>query len=254
MMNGDPIPRGGERQQPNPLFVAHAAALTELYVTLAVEGPSAGLSLLDYRREGEAREAFELLGKQRALAPDATVILADEQERQLAAFFELDLGTLSHTRMRLKADLYAAYTAADDWQERHLFLPALLFLTPTETRARRFLVALQSALARNQGRYSRRTLVAGRAHSHGNRATCSMEAASPVSTAMSHWLCKTCSMLRERLTSRCSAQIRSVGTRWIASARSCTRTQRRHARRSFSSATHTTTPIWMNSNRSLDRR
>ena len=161
MMNGDPIPKGGERQQPNPLFLAHAAALTELYVTLAVDGPSAGLSLLDYRREGEAREAFELLGKQRALAPDATVILADEKERKLAAFVELDLGTMSHTRLRQKADLYAAYTAADDWQERHLFLPALLFLTTTETRARRFLVALQSALAHNQRRYSRCTLVAG---------------------------------------------------------------------------------------------
>jgi hypothetical protein len=158
MMNGDPIPKGGERQQPNPLFVAHAAALTELYVTLAVEGPSAGLSLLDYRREGEARETIELLGKQRALAPDATVILADDRERKLGAFVELDLGTMSHTRLRQKADLYAAYAAADDWQERHLFLPALLFLTTTDTRARRFLVALRSALAHNQRRYSLRAL------------------------------------------------------------------------------------------------
>jgi hypothetical protein len=161
MMNGDPVPRGGERTQPSPLFVAHAAALTELYVTLAVEGPSAGLSLLDYRREGEAREPFTLLGKKRALAPDATVILANEQERRLSAFVELDLGTMSHTRLRQKADLYAAYTTAGDWQDRHLFLPALLFLTTTDTRARRFLVALQTALARNQRPYSRRTLVAG---------------------------------------------------------------------------------------------
>lgn len=161
MMNGDPLPKGGERQQPNPLFVAHAAALTELYVTLAVEGPSAGLALLDYRREGEAREPFELLGKKHALAPDATVVLADEQERQLSAFVEVDLGTMSHTRLRQKADLYAAYTTAGDWQDRHLFLPALLFLTTTDTRARRFLAALQSAIAHNQRPYSRRTLVAG---------------------------------------------------------------------------------------------
>jgi hypothetical protein len=58
VMNGDPIPRGGERAQPNPLFLAHAAALTELYVTLAVGSPSVSLSLLDYRREGDARESF----------------------------------------------------------------------------------------------------------------------------------------------------------------------------------------------------
>lgn len=161
MMNGDPIPRGGEREQPNPLFLAHAAALTELYVALAVEGPSAGLSLFDYRREGDAREPFKHLGKQRALAPDALVILADEQERKLGAFVELDLGTMSHTRLRQKANLYAAYTAADVWQDRHLFLPALLFLTTTNTRARRFLAALQSALAENRRSYSQHKLVAG---------------------------------------------------------------------------------------------
>ena len=65
---------------------------------------------------------MKFLGKQRALAPDATVILTDEKERKLGAFVELDLGTMSHTRLRQKADLYAAYTAADDWQDRHLFL------------------------------------------------------------------------------------------------------------------------------------
>jgi hypothetical protein len=160
VMNGDPIPRGGERNQPNPLFLAHAAALTELYVTLAVGGPSVGLSLLDYRREGDARESFTHLRKERALAPDALVILTDEQERKLGAFVELDLGTMSHARLRQKADLYAAYTAADVWQDRHLFLPALLFLTTTDTRARRFLAALQSALAENRRKYSQHKLAA----------------------------------------------------------------------------------------------
>lgn len=98
MMNGDPVPRGGERQQPNPLFLAHAAALTELYVTLAVQAPTVGLSLFDYRREAAAREPFKYLGKQRALAPDLMTILVDEQERKLGAFVELDLGTMSHAR------------------------------------------------------------------------------------------------------------------------------------------------------------
>jgi Replication-relaxation len=161
VMNGDPIPRGGERNQPNPLFLAHAATLTELYVTLAVGGPNVGLSLLDYRREGDARESFTHLRKERALAPDALVILTDEQERKLGAFVELDLGTMSPARLRQKAELYAAYTAADDWQDRHLFLPALLFLTTTDTRAQRFLTALQSALSDNRRSYSHHKLVAG---------------------------------------------------------------------------------------------
>jgi hypothetical protein len=117
--------------------------------------------LLDYRREGDAREPFTHLRKERALAPDAMVILTDEQERKLGAFVELDLGTMSHTRLRQKAGLYAAYTAADVWHDRHLFLPALLFLTTTDTRAQRFLTALQSALSDNRQSYSHHKLVAG---------------------------------------------------------------------------------------------
>jgi Replication-relaxation len=125
MMNGDALPRGGERRAPNPLFLAHGAGLTELYVTLATNGPGAGFSLVEYRLEADAREPFKHLGKQRALTPDAFVVLADEHERELEAFVELDLGTMSHARLRKKANLYAAYTAADVWRERHLFLAAL---------------------------------------------------------------------------------------------------------------------------------
>jgi Replication-relaxation len=161
VMNGNPIPRGGERDQPNPLFLAHAAALTELYVTLAVEAPAAGLSLFDYRREAGAREPFKRLGKERALAPDAMVILTDGQERKLGAFVELDLGTMSHTRLRQKADLYVAYALADAWHDRHPFLPALLFLTTTDARARRFLAAFGRALSHGPRDNSRRTFVAG---------------------------------------------------------------------------------------------
>ena len=61
-MNGDPIPRGGERNQPNPLFLAHAAALTELYVTLAVGGPPSG-SHPRLPPGGSAREPFKHLGR-----------------------------------------------------------------------------------------------------------------------------------------------------------------------------------------------
>jgi hypothetical protein len=161
VMSGEPIPRGGERHRPNPLFLAHATALTELYVTLAVEASAVGLSLFDYRREADAREPFKHLGKERALAPDAMVILTDEQDRKLGAFVELDLGTMSHARLRQKADLYLAYALADAWHGRHPFLPALLFLTTSDVRARRFLTALGRALAHGPQTYGRRTIVAG---------------------------------------------------------------------------------------------
>lgn len=160
MMNGDSLPRGGERRGPNPLFLAHGAGLTELYVTLATGGPDAGLSLVEYRLEA-AREPFKHLGKPHTLAPDAFVVLADEHHRELEAFVELDLGTMSHARLRKKANLYAAYTAAGVWREAHLFLPALLFLTTTPARAHRFLAALHAELAKNRRHYSQYKLAAG---------------------------------------------------------------------------------------------
>jgi hypothetical protein len=163
LMRGEPVPRGGERSRPNPIFLAHAAALTELYVTLETEADHAGLTVQAYRREGDAREAFDSAGKKRALAPDAMVILADTQGRKFGAFVEIDLGTMSHTRLRQKAELYAAYAASDAWRERHLFLPALLFLTTTDTRAAKFLNALARALSHGPRQHGRRAFVAGAA-------------------------------------------------------------------------------------------
>ena len=42
LMRGDPVPKGGERHTPNPMFLAHAAALTELFVTLDTEAHRVG--------------------------------------------------------------------------------------------------------------------------------------------------------------------------------------------------------------------
>jgi len=125
----------------------------------------AGLSLREYRREGDAREPFKDGGQERALAPDAPLVLGDEQGRELRAFVEIDLGTMSHGRLRFKAGLYAAYAASDAWHGRHPFLPALLFLTTTPARAGSFLKALGQLLSyepkRCFGSSSRRPFVAG---------------------------------------------------------------------------------------------
>ncbi len=153
LVRAEPLPRGGERQTPNPVFLAHTAALTELYVTLATRAASVGLELAIYRREGEARETFKDGTQERTLAPDAMVVLTDEAGRELGAFVEIDLGTMSHARLRFKAGLYAAYAKSDAWREHHLFLPALLFLTTTQPRATRFLAALERALRKPTRRY-----------------------------------------------------------------------------------------------------
>jgi hypothetical protein len=160
LLRGDPVPRGGERREPNPVFLAHAAALTELYVALATGAGASGLVLREYRREGEAREAFQHEGKERALAPDALLTFTDAEDRGLLAFVELDLGTMSHARLRQKAELYAAYAASGAWREQHAFQPALLFLTNTSIRAARFLRALAGVLSYGPRRSGRHPFIA----------------------------------------------------------------------------------------------
>ncbi|HEY2717144.1 MAG TPA: replication-relaxation family protein [Solirubrobacterales bacterium] len=150
LASGGPLPRGGERREPNPLFLAHAAGLSEVYVALATTLP-AGVSLARFEREGEAREPFasESGRGERAIAPDALIEIAEADDRPLLAFLELDMGTMSHRRLKQKAAGYAEYARAEAWRERHPFCPALLFLTTTEQRARSFLAAIERELGRD---------------------------------------------------------------------------------------------------------
>jgi hypothetical protein len=52
---GGPPPKGGERREPNPLFLAHAAGLTEVWVALERTLPE-GTRLTRFEREADARE------------------------------------------------------------------------------------------------------------------------------------------------------------------------------------------------------
>ena len=155
------MPRGGERRAPNPVFLAHAAALTELYVAIYTTARAAGFVGFRYEREGEAREVFQDGMRERVLAPDATILLVDKQDRRFTAFVEIDRGTMSHARLRQKAELYVAYAAADAWRKHHQFLPALLFLTSTDIRAHKFMRALAGALSFGPRQQRRHAFVAG---------------------------------------------------------------------------------------------
>src|SRR4051794_27263418 len=87
---GEPPPRGGERREPNPLFLAHAVAISELYVALKTGLPD-GLRLAGFEREAEAREAFRGYdGKEHAVAPDACIHVAEPDGRILLGLVELD--------------------------------------------------------------------------------------------------------------------------------------------------------------------
>lgn len=109
----------GGRGAPNPQFLDHAERLSELYVLLTVQAPTVGLRLHQFKRERDARETFRADGRERSIAPDAFIDLRDEDGRELLAFVELDLGTMSHTRLRTKAAGYASYAARGEWEERY---------------------------------------------------------------------------------------------------------------------------------------
>lgn len=150
VVSGSPSPRGGERREPNPLFIAHAAGLSELYVALARTLPG-DVRLTRFEREADARESFVTSVKRdnRAIAPDALIEITDVDGGSLLAFVELDMGTMSHRRLKTKAAGYAEYAKAEAWRERHRYCPALLFITTTEQRARSFLAAMRRELGRD---------------------------------------------------------------------------------------------------------
>lgn len=161
---GGPPPRGGERREPNPLFLAHAAAISELYVALKTSLPE-GLKLTGFEREAEAREAFRGYdGKEHAVAPDACIQITEDDGRVLVALVELDLGTMSVRQLKAKAEGYGEYVEREGWRQHNPYCPPLLFLTTSEKRARSFLATCRrtvdrgrmlvaaSALARDIGR------------------------------------------------------------------------------------------------------
>lgn len=136
---GGPPPRGGERREPNPLFLAHAAAISELYVALKTRLPE-GLKLTGFEREAEAREAFRGYdGKEHAVAPDACIQIEEADGRVLLGLVELDLGTMSARQLKAKAEGYGEYVEREGWRQRNSYCPPLLFITTSEKRARSFL-------------------------------------------------------------------------------------------------------------------
>jgi DNA-binding Lrp family transcriptional regulator len=146
---GGSPPRGGERREPNPLFLAHAAAISELYVALNTRLPE-DLKLTGFEREAEAREAFRGYdGKEHAVAPDACIQIEEVDGRVLIGLVELDLGTMSVRQLKAKAEGYGEYAEREGWRQRNPYCPPLLFITTSKKRARSFLATCRTV---DQGR------------------------------------------------------------------------------------------------------
>ncbi|MGH2828575.1 MAG: replication-relaxation family protein [Actinomycetota bacterium] len=138
-------PHGGDHRAPSTTFVEHSAAITALYVALTSTA-APGLQLVEWTREGAAAEEFEWRGRTRKIVPDAFVVVADK-DAEYRAFVEIDLGSMSMTRLSQKLSGYAAYYAAQPWMDNHPFAPVLLLLTTSESRA-------EAAIRRFEQRWS----------------------------------------------------------------------------------------------------
>jgi DNA-binding Lrp family transcriptional regulator len=130
---GERAPHGGDHRAPSTTFVEHSAAITALYVALKVT-VGRELELVEWFRETAAAEEFEWRSRRRKIVPDAFVLIIEEA-RDYRAFVEIDLGSMSMTRLSQKLSGYAVYYAAQAWMLTHPFPPVLLVLTTSESRA-----------------------------------------------------------------------------------------------------------------------
>lgn len=128
---GQRSPHGGDKAASSTTFVEHSAAITALYVALR---GAVGLQVVEWIREAAAAEEFEWRGRRRKIVPDAFVVVADS-DCECRAFVELDLGSMSMTRLSQKLSGYAAYYAARAWTDTQPFPPVLLLMTTSERRA-----------------------------------------------------------------------------------------------------------------------
>jgi hypothetical protein len=151
------VDRGG----PNPLFVAHAAAVAEVWIALTGRGPAAGLSIERWWRDSHGWQEWQpssagVAGRVRRITPDATAWLrldglaADDAGAPAvgAVLVEVDLATMTAERLRHKLYRYRDYAADRAWAGRHPHCPVLLVLTTSPARAATFLRGAAAVLPR----------------------------------------------------------------------------------------------------------
>lgn len=140
---GEPVPRSGERDEPNQLFLRHAAGLTGIYLAVVQLCESSGLAIHSWLREVEAKQDFLDGSRETAIVPDVSMILGTDAA-EYHAFIELDMGTMSLPRLGRKLRAYAAYGRRKAWRARHPFVPPLLFMTTSWRRAEAVLRAFEA--------------------------------------------------------------------------------------------------------------
>jgi hypothetical protein len=119
---------------PSTPFLAHALAVTELFVGLCEEQAAGSLELLDFATEPDAWRAFvDRHGERVVLKADAHVVVA-AGDYEHHWFCEIDRATESPRRILGKSRLYVAYWHSGLEQVRHDVFPRVLWVAPDESR------------------------------------------------------------------------------------------------------------------------
>ena len=131
-------PAGGARARrpwtPGTGFLAHALAVTELYVGLCERARDGGGELLAFDAEPVCWRAFTGLGGGRAwLKPDAFVRFARRGFEHFS-FVEVDRATQSATAIGRKLAVYRRFFQTGREQSRWDLFPQVLVLAPNEPR------------------------------------------------------------------------------------------------------------------------
>jgi hypothetical protein len=160
-----------EGKRPSAMFAAHASAIAEAWLAVLEHGPPAGITGTGWWPDRAGWHTWRRGGTDVTLSPDA-ILSADlsglsmtaggqtgeplEQTAeqtggqtggQTVAFVEIDLATMSQSKLREKVGRYLAYAEDREWEGRWPHCPPLLLLTTTQARAVTFLRAAAKVTA-----------------------------------------------------------------------------------------------------------
>jgi Replication-relaxation len=139
------------------MFLAHAAAIADLWIALSTVGPEVGLNLSRWLRDEEAWEEWRGLGGGGRIAPDAFAELVVGEEGELVpVLVEVDLATMTQARLQAKLRRYVKYAEDGAWEERHGTCPVLLFLTTSPVRSNGFLAGAEKLRPRHNVYFEQR--------------------------------------------------------------------------------------------------
>jgi len=130
---------------PQPSYLRHALAVSELYVSLREAERRTDLSLIDFDTEPRCWQSFSGPGGSRQIVkPDAMAVLhlGDFEDRY---FIEADCSTESGPRILNKARIYMRYRQSGREQATSGVFPFVLWVAPTNKR-KDFLIGVLTEL------------------------------------------------------------------------------------------------------------